>query len=117
MDHFLNAFIGSNDEVKNRMLSIVDFGQELDNEQNDVPLYDQFNRGLVATQENRPRINLSLDPMENKRCGVTGTIPSAEEGIMMGAAPQPRTLMIDLEETEPSEEEMELSRKRRGLSR
>ena len=116
MDHFLNAFIGSNDEVKNRMLSIADFGQELDNEQNDVPLYDQFNRGLVATQENRPRINLSLDPMENKRCGVTGTIPSAEEGITMGAMPQPRTLMIELD-AEPSEEEMEMSRKRRGLSR
>jgi len=38
-----------------------------------------FNRGLVATQESRPRINLSLDPME-QRCGLTGTIPSAEQG-------------------------------------
>jgi hypothetical protein len=115
MDRFLDAFIESNDEVKSRMLDASMFGQELDNEEADVPLYDQYNRGLVATQEIRPRMNLSLDPMQ-KRCGVTGTIPSAEEGIAMGAMPQPRTLMIELE-AEPSEEEMEMSRKRRGLSR
>jgi len=116
MDHFLSAFIGDNDEVKNRMLNFGDFGQELANEENDVPLYDQFNRGLVATQESRPRINLSLDPME-QRCGVTGTIPSAEQGIAMGAMPQPRTLVIEMEDVEPSEEEKELSKKRLGLSR
>ena len=115
MDHFLDAFIESNDEVKSRMLDASMFGQELDNEEADVPLYDQYNRGLVATQESRPRMNLSLDPMQ-KRCGVTGTIPSAEEGITMGAMPQPRALMIELD-TEPSEEEMEMSRKRRGLNR
>lgn len=116
MDQFLSAFIESNDEVKNRMLSSADFGEELDNSENDVPLYDQFNRGLVATQESRPRINLSLDPME-QRCGLTGTIPSAEQGIAMGAMPQPRTLVIEMEDAEPSEEEKELSRKRLGLSR
>jgi len=42
MDQFLSAFIESNDEVKSRMLSSADFGEELDNAENDVPLYDQF---------------------------------------------------------------------------
>lgn len=111
---FLDDFILTNDEVKNRMLSVADFGGQLDNENNDVPIYDQFNRGLVATQESNPRINLSLDPQQ-KRCGLTGYIPSAEEGLAMGASPQPRTLVMELEE--PSEEEKELSLKRRGMVR
>ena len=111
---FLDEFVLSNDEVKSRMLSMADFGTELDNSENDVPIYDQYNRGLVATQESRPRVNLALDP-EQQRCGLTGYIPSAEEGLMMGASPQPKGLVMDLEG--PSKEEQELSLKRRGLKR
>jgi hypothetical protein len=38
-----------------------------------------------------------------------------EEGLAMGAAPQPKTLVLELEE--PSEEMKEESLKRRGLRR
>jgi hypothetical protein len=113
-DSFLDAFVLNNDELKSHLASVMDFGAPLDNEENDVPLYDQYNRGLSLTQSSRPRINLSLDPGE-QRCGLTGYIPSAEEGLAMGAEPQPRTLVMELEE--PSEEEKELSLRRRGLSR
>ena len=54
---FLSAFIADNDELKGRLATISDFGQELDNENNDVPVYDQFNRGIAVTQESRPRMN------------------------------------------------------------
>lgn len=94
-DFFLDGFIQTNDEVQKRMLCCSDFGQEMDNENNDVPIYDQYNRGLALTQQSRPRINLALDP-EQQRCGLTGYIPSMEEGLMMGASPKPKTLMMDL---------------------
>ena len=55
-------------------------------------MYDQFNTGIAVTQQSRPRTNLSIDPGELQRCGVTGTIPSAEQGIAMGAMPQPTTV-------------------------
>lgn len=113
-DSFLDSFLTENDELKKRMLTEQDFGQGLDNEENDVPIYDQYNRGLVVTQESRPRMNLALDPQE-KRCGLTGYIPSAEEGLAMGANPKPRALVMEL--GEPDEEEKELSRRRTGLSR
>lgn len=113
-DSFLDSFLTENDELKKRMVDVQDFGQELDNSENDVPLYDQYNRGLVATQQSRPRMNLALDPQE-KRCGLTGYIPSAEEGMMMGATPKPKALVLEL--GEPDEEEKELSRRRTGLSR
>ena len=110
---FLDEFIGNNDEVKNRCLSLLDFGEELDNENNDVPLYDQFNRGLALTQEGRERTNLQIEGGE--RCGLTGYIPSAEEGMMMGASLKPQKILMDL--GEPEEEEIEMSKKRRGLMR
>jgi hypothetical protein len=94
-DAFLDGFMETNDEVKKRMLCLSDFGQELGNEENDVPLYDQYNRGLALTQQSRPRINLSIDPTE-QRCGLTGYIPSMEQGMMMGAQPKPKTIMMDL---------------------
>jgi hypothetical protein len=70
-DAFLDNFIGTNDEVKKRCLittwiSVVN----LDNEMNDVPLQDMYNRGLVLTQEGRERTNLQLEGGE--RCGLTG---------------------------------------------
>ncbi len=84
--HFLDEFMGNNDTLKERMLTLDSFGQPLDNEANDVPLYDQYNTGLAATQQNMSdRINLSIDPRAQPRCGVKGTIPSAEEGTMPGA--------------------------------
>jgi hypothetical protein len=110
---FLDEFIGNNDEVKKRCLSSLDLGGELGNENNDVPLYDQFNRGLVLTQQGRERTNLQLEGGE--RCGLTGYIPSAEEGLMMGAMPKPKGILMAL--GEPEEEEIEMSKKRRGITR
>jgi len=87
---FLSAFMEGNDELKERMTTLDTFGQPLDNEANDVPLYDEYNRGLTLTQQDMSdRVNLSVDPRAEPRCGLTGIIPSAETGIMHGAEPQP----------------------------
>ena len=107
---FLDSFV--QDEVKKRCLSIEDFGQPLANEENDVPLYDMYNRGLVACEQGLERNPLTL---EGERPGMTGYIPSMEEGLMMGAAPKPKALVLELEA--PSEEMKEESLKRRGLRR
>lgn len=111
-DAFLDQFV-TNDEVLNRCLCDCDFGQDLDNETNDVPIQDMYNRGLVLPQEGRERTNLQLEGGE--RCGMTGYIPSMEEGMEMGANPKSKNLVMQLES--PSEEEMEMSRKRRGMLR
>ena len=113
---FLSSFIEDNDELKTRLATISDFGQELDNQNNDVPVYDQFNRGIAVTQESRPRTNLSIDPGELQRCGVTGTIPSAEQGIAMGAMPQSRQLMVEIPE-ELMEDEVKQRKLKTGLNR
>lgn len=112
-DRFLDRFV--QDEVLCRCLGIENFGQPLDNEENDVPLYDQYNRGLVACQEDRPRQSLEL---EGPRSGTTGYIPSMEEALEEYPAtlPRPRKLMLDLGNMVPREE-VEMSRKRRGLTR
>jgi len=96
-DLFLDGYLNENgDELTRRALSICDFGQPLDNEENDVPLYDQYNTGLALTEQGRERINLALEgnqcPMKASRPGVTGIIPSMEQGVLMGAMPMPRTL-------------------------
>jgi len=111
---FLNRFIEDNDEVISRCLSEETFGASLDNEENDVPLYDQYNRGLVACQEERPRQTLEL---EGNRPGVTGFIPSVEEAMEMypSSSPRPPTLLLNLEDM--PEKELMLSQKRRGLLR
>lgn len=103
---FLDSFIRNDDEVKKHYLS-------LDNETHDVPLRDMYNRGLVFTQQGNERRNLQLEGEE--RCGLTGYVPSAEQGLMMGANPQPKDLIIDLGSA--PEEEIELSKRRRGLIR
>jgi hypothetical protein len=108
---FLDAFV--QDEVMCRCLDEEDFGQPLANQENDVPLYDMYNRGLVACEQGLERNPLSLEGM--KRPGVTGLIPSMEEGLAMGASPKPRSLVLELEE--PDEEERMLSAQRRGLTR
>ena len=69
---FLDAFV--QDEVMSRCLDEGDFGQALDNEENDVPLYDMYNRGLVACEQGLERNPLFLEGM--KRPGLTGLIPS-----------------------------------------
>ena len=109
---FLDSFV--QDELKCRCLDEEDFGQPLSNENNDVPLYDQYNRGLVLSEQGLERTNLALEGNQ-ERPGLTGYIPSAEEGLAMGASPKPKALILDL--GEPDEDEMLLSAKRRGLRR
>ncbi len=109
---FLDSFI--QDEVKCRCLDEDDFGAPIDNYTADVPLQDMYNRGLVATQQGLERNPLNIEGMD-KRPGLTGYIPSAEQGISMGAKPKPRTLVMSL--GEPGEEEMLESMKRRGFVR
>jgi hypothetical protein len=109
---FLDAFV--QDEVKCRCLDEEDFGAPLDNFENDVPLYDHFNRGLVLPEQGFERTNLALEGNQ-ERPGLTGYIPSAEEGLAMGASPKPRTLVLEL--GEPTENELVLSAKRKGLRR
>jgi hypothetical protein len=107
---FLDSFV--QDEVKCRCLDEEDFGAPLDNEENDVPLYDMYNRGLVACQQGLERNPLNL---EGQRLGTTGYIPSMEEGLSLGASPRPKALVLEL--PEPGEREQMLSAKRRGLIR
>ena len=104
--NFLSDFIETNDELRERLATLDTFGQPLDNVANDVPVYDQYNRGLAVTQNDMPRDNLSIDPRAQPRCGLTGMIPSAEMGIMQGAEPQPRQLMVDMGQMTPEELDM-----------
>jgi hypothetical protein len=73
--NFLDSFV--KDEIDCRCLSEETFGQPLDNADNDVPLYDMYNRGLSACETGMERKNLALEGM--KRPGKTGYIPSVEE--------------------------------------
>lgn len=107
---FLDSFV--QDEIMCRCLDEDDFGAPIDNAENDVPLYDMYNRGLTACQQGMERNPLNL---EGRRPGTTGYIPSVEQGLQMGAAPKPKALVLDLEG--PNEEMLEQSRKRRGLTR
>lgn len=109
---FLDAFV--QDEVKCRCLDQEeDFGAPIDNQENDVPLYDLYNRGLVACEQGLERNPLNLEGMD--RPGLTGYIPSMEEGMQRGATPKPKALVLELDG--PSEEMLEMSRKRRGIAR
>jgi len=102
------------DEVMCRCLNQATFGTELDNEENDVPLYDQYNRGLTLCEEGMPRQSLEL---EGARPGLTNYIPSMEEALEMypASSPRPKSLVMDLGSA--PEMELLLSQKRRGLSR
>jgi hypothetical protein len=102
------------DEVMCRCLNQATFGTDLDNEENDVPLYDQYNRGLTLCEEGLERNPLEL---EGARPGMTGYIPSMEEAVEMypASSPRPKTLVLDLGMA--PEEELLLSQKRRGLLR
>ena len=100
------------DEVMCRCLNQATFGTDLDNEENDVPLYDQYNRGLTLCEQGLERNPLIL---EGGRPGMTGYIPSMEDAMAMGASPRPKSLVLELEG--PDQEEQMLSAKRRGLLR
>jgi hypothetical protein len=108
---FLDSFI--QDELDCRCLSEEDFGAPLANEENDVPLYDMYNRGLALCEQGLERNPLNL---EGQRPGMTGYIPSMEEAVSQypTSSPRPKTLVLDLQG--PSKTEMELSKKRRGLA-
>jgi hypothetical protein len=117
---FLDSFV--QDEIKCRCLDEDEFGQPIDNEENDVPLYDMYNRGLAACEQGMERTNLGLEgnpALEGQRPGMTGYIPSMEEALEQypGASPKPKTLMIALPSADRMEQEQLLSQKRRGLSR
>ena len=58
--NFLGDFV--KDEMKCRVLSVEDFGAPIDNEKNDVPLYDMYNRGLAACEDGMNRMNLGQRP-------------------------------------------------------
>ena len=114
MDGFLSAFMEENDTLRQRMVDMNDIGQPLDNEANDVPMYDQYNTGLAVTQQDMSdRVNLAIDPRAQPRCGVTGTIPSAEEGMMQGAMPQPRQLLVDMGQLSPEEQAVATTNQRK----
>ena len=121
MDGFLSAFMEENDELRQRMIDMNDVGQPLDNEANDVPMYDQYNTGLAVTQQDMSdRANLAIDPRVQPRCRLTGTIPSAEEGMMQGAMPQPRQLLVDMGQLSPEEQAVATTNQRKlkaGLNR
>ena len=87
--NFLGDFV--KDEMKCRVLSVEDFGAPIDNEKNDVPLYDMYNRGLAACEDGMNRMNLGQRP------GLTGYIPSMEDGVMQGASVKPKTLLMVLD--------------------
>jgi len=114
---FLNEFMGNNDTLKTRMATLDTFGQPLANANNDVPVYDEYNTGLAITQDNMSdRVNLAVDPRAQPRCGVTGMIPSAEEGMMHGATPQPRQLLVDMGQMSPEEMELAKENQRKMVS-
>ena len=102
------------DEVMCRCLNQATFGTELDNEENDVPLYDQYNRGLTLCEEDLPRQSLEL---EGARPGMTVYIPSMEEALEQypASSPRPKNLVLQLGEATP--EMLAMSQKRRGLIR
>ena len=111
---FLDEFMGNHDQLKQRMATMDTFGQPMDNEANDVPLYDEYNTGLALTQQNMSdRVNLSIDPRAQPRCGLTGLIPSAEMGMMHGAQPQPRQLVVDMGQLSPEEQELAMVQQRK----
>ena len=46
-----------------RCLDEEDFGTSLANEENDVPLYDMYNRGLVVCEQGLERNPLNIEGM------------------------------------------------------
>lgn len=110
---FLDSFV--QDEVRCRCLTEEDFEAPLDNAENDVPLYDMYNRGLTACEQGLERNPLNLEGMQ--RPGKTGYIPGVEEAQMYpGTLPMPKAKLVVLPPADKTAEGL-LSAKRRGLSR
>ena len=113
---FLGDFV--KDELDCAYLDIEDFGCHIGNENNDVPLYDQYNRGLVACETGMGRENLAIEANKRdktQRIGLTGYIPAMEEaGQYPGSSPKSPKLLIGL--GKPSEEMYRQSLMRRGLT-
>ena len=114
---FLGDFV--KDELDCAYLDIQDFGAPIDNENNDVPLYDQYNRGLTACETGMDRRNLTLEGEKrdkSQRVGLTGYIPAMEDSDQFpGSSPKSPKLLIAL--GSPSEKMKKESLMRRGLSR
>ena len=113
---FLGDFV--KDELDCHYVDIQDFGADLANENNDVPLYDQYNRGLTLCEEGMDRKNLTTEGEKrdkSSRMGLTGYIPSVEEsGQFPGSSPKSPKLLIAL--GKPSEDMYRQSLVRRGLT-
>ena len=113
---FLQDYV--KDEVDCHYVDLQDFGAPIDNENNDVPLYDQYNRGLTACETGMDRKNLALEGNKrdkSKRGGLTGYIPSVEQaGHYQGTSPMNPNLMIAL--GSPSADMINHSLMRRGLT-
>ena len=113
---FLGDFV--KDELDCAYLDLQDFGAPIDNENNDVPLYDQYNRGLAACETGMDRRNLTLEGGKrdkSQRMGLTGYIPAMEQaGQYPGSSPKSPKLLIGL--GKPSEEMYRQSLMRRGLT-
>ena len=102
-----------------QILGFEDFGAALDTETNDVPLQDMYNTGLVAPMDGMQRnpLNIEGQGFYGQRPGLTGYIPSKEEGMgLYGANPKPPGIQGDIE-GEPDDIELLLSAKRKGLVR
>tara|TARA_B100000287_G_scaffold416780_1_gene451858 strand:+ start:4818 stop:5171 length:354 start_codon:yes stop_codon:yes gene_type:complete len=116
MAGFLGKYVKS--ELDCPSLDIEDFGALLDNENNDVPLYDQYNRGLTACETGMERTNLTLEGQKrdkSQRSGLTGYIPSMEQsGQYPGSSPKSPKLLIAL--GSPSDQMKKESLMRRGLT-
>ena len=56
---FLTEFMG--DRYSKRCVNDMEFGQEVDNITNDVPLYNQYNNGLTAGMQGYEREYLNLE--------------------------------------------------------
>lgn len=92
------------DEVTQRMYDSNPFGQEVDNDSRDLPVYDQYNRGLSMTAQTYPRLSMNIDPRE-----LNSPMAPSRYGPLI----QSRTMNLG----EPTEEMKLESMQRRGLFR
>ena len=58
---FLDNFIGTNPFVRRCLTECDTNGQPLNNDTEDIPLYNQYNNGLAACEEGYQRSNLALE--------------------------------------------------------
>tara|TARA_Y100001963_G_scaffold148415_1_gene226282 strand:- start:3689 stop:4060 length:372 start_codon:yes stop_codon:yes gene_type:complete len=113
---FLGDFVTN--ELDCAYLDFQDFGAPINNENNDVPLYDQYNRGLTACETGMGRKNLTLEGQKrdkSQRAGLTGYIPSVEDAMTQpGNSPRGQKILVAL--GSPSVDMINHSLMRRGLT-